>query len=76
MAKVVTAFFGVPDGEVIPKQFEPGDKVDGDLGAVAVREGWAEEDGSESDPENGEGGEQKAIKAAENKARKGAPENK
>jgi hypothetical protein len=71
MATVVIAFLGVPDGEVIPRQFEPGDNVDGDLGAVAVREGWAEEEESSS-----EGGEQKAAKPAENKARKAAPENK
>jgi pectate lyase len=76
MAKVVTAFMGVPDGEVYPKEFAPGDEVHGDLGAVAVREGWAEEAGSSTGSKGGEGGEQKAAKPAENKSRKAAPENK
>lgn len=40
-AKVVEAFFGVPDGEVYPRDFAPGDMVHGDLAAVALREGWA-----------------------------------
>lgn len=61
MATVKTAFSGVPDGEVYPRGFSPGDEVTGDLAAVAVREGWAEE---------------KGAKPAENKARKAAPENK
>lgn len=64
MAKVTQAFRGVPDGEVMPKEFNPGDEVDGDLAVVAVREGWAQD------------GEAKAAKPAENKARKAAPENK
>lgn len=40
-AKVVEAFFGVPDGEVYPREFAEGDLVHGDLAAVAVKEGWA-----------------------------------
>lgn len=40
-AKVIKAFAGVPDGEVYPRDFAPGDMVHGDLAAVAVREGWA-----------------------------------
>jgi hypothetical protein len=40
-AKTVTAFDGVPDGLVIPKHFNEGDEVEGDLAAVAIREGWA-----------------------------------
>lgn len=63
MATVTKAFKGVPDGDVLPVDFVPGDEVTGDLAAVAVREGWAS-DG------------QKAAKPAENKARKSAPENK
>jgi hypothetical protein len=62
MATAKTAFLGVPDGEIYPKVFHPGDEVHGDLGAVAVREGWAEE--------------AKSAKPAENKARKASPENK
>jgi hypothetical protein len=62
MATVKTAFLGVPDGEIYPKAFEPGDEVTGDLAAVAVREGWATEE--------------KSSKPPENKARKAAPENK
>jgi hypothetical protein len=61
MAKVTVAFSGVPDGEIYPKDFAPGDEVHGDLAAVAVREGWAED----SEPTK-----------AEAKARKAAPENK
>jgi hypothetical protein len=41
-AVVVTEFFGVPDGLVYPRIFGPGDVVLGDLGDVALREGWAE----------------------------------
>ncbi len=64
MAKVIQAFLGVPDGEIMPKEFNPGDEVAGDLASVALREGWAED------------GESKSVKPAENKARKAAPENK
>lgn len=73
MKKVIKAFLGVKDGEVIPQEFQPGDEVDGDLGAVAVREGWAEESDNSAAMK---GDEQKASKAAENKALKAAPENK
>jgi hypothetical protein len=41
-AVVLTAFDGVPDGLVYPRAFAPGDVVMGDLGEVALREGWAE----------------------------------
>ncbi len=73
MAKVTVAFFGVPDGEVYPREFAPGDEVIGDLSAVAISEGWAteEETGRESSEE-----ELKAKNPAENKAHKTAPENK
>ena len=42
-AKVIKSFRGAPDGEVHPKQFKPGDTVEGDLACVAIREGWAED---------------------------------
>lgn len=42
-AIVTKAFPGVKDGEVYPVDFKPGDEVEGDLGRVAVAEGWAEE---------------------------------
>ncbi len=67
MAKVTTEFMGAKDGEVYPTQFKPGDIVEGDLAAVAVREGWAEED---------PGQEEKKLNPPANKAVKGAPENK
>jgi hypothetical protein len=70
MAKVTVAFSGVPDGEIYPKDFAPGDEVHGDLAAVAVREGWAED--SESTKE----AEARKPTEAEAKARKAAPENK
>lgn len=84
MAKVIAAFAGVPDGEVYPKEFAPGDEIHGDLAAVAVREGWAEETEAETVPEGtGEGQdgvledpEEKASKPVLNKSRKAAPENK
>lgn len=41
-AKTIKPFPGVPDGQVMPKEFAEGDEVTGDLAAVAVREGWAE----------------------------------
>ena len=44
MPKVVKAFKGVPDGAHHPIDYAPGDVVSGDLGAVALREGWAVED--------------------------------
>ena len=37
------AFHGVPDGMVYPRAFAEGDEVTGELAAVAIREGWAEE---------------------------------
>lgn len=39
---VTVAFSGAPDGTVYPREFAPGDVVEGDLAAVALREGWAE----------------------------------
>ena len=40
-AIVQTPFKGVPDGETQTRQFEKGDRVEGDLAGVAVREKWA-----------------------------------
>jgi hypothetical protein len=40
-AIVQIPFRGAPDGEPHPRQFEPGDFVEGDLATVALREGWA-----------------------------------
>lgn len=47
-AKVIKDFDGAPDGALYPKHFAPGATVEGDLAAVAIREGWAEE--SKPDP--------------------------
>lgn len=40
-AEVVVAFDGAPDGAVYPRTHAPGEIIEGDLAAVAVREGWA-----------------------------------
>jgi hypothetical protein len=40
-AVVKKAFDGVPDGEVMPRRFEVGEVVKGELAVIAVREGWA-----------------------------------
>ena len=41
MATVTKPFSGVKDGECQVTEFAVGDTVEGDLAAVAVREGWA-----------------------------------
>lgn len=51
MAKVTKQFDGVPDGEIYPKTFMPGDEVTGDLAAVAIKEKWAEEGDAVAKPE-------------------------
>ena len=40
-AVVTKPFKGAPDGEIYPRDFNVGDKLAGDLAAVAVKEGWA-----------------------------------
>jgi hypothetical protein len=42
-AKVLKAFPGRPDAEIMTRTIEVGETIDGDLAAVAVREKWAEE---------------------------------
>lgn len=44
-AKVVKAFPGRPDREALTRTIEVGEEIGGELAAVAVREGWAEEVG-------------------------------
>ena len=39
---VTVAFDGVPDGCIYGRHYEPGEIVEGDLAALALREGWAE----------------------------------
>lgn len=41
--KVIKPFKGVPDGEVHPRQFNPGDIVSGSLAAVALAQKWAKD---------------------------------
>lgn len=43
MFKVIKRFSGVPDGQIYPREFMPGDQVHGELAAVAVAQGWAEQ---------------------------------
>jgi hypothetical protein len=42
-AKVTQTFQGVPDGQIHTREIAPGEVIEGDLAAVAVREKWAEE---------------------------------
>lgn len=54
-ARVTTAFRGVRDGEVHPRQWQPGDEIFGDLAREAVRGGQARQIGvtletKEADP--------------------------
>ena len=46
-AKVTTEFAGRPDGEALSRTVKVGEIITGDLAAVAIREKWAEEVGSE-----------------------------
>lgn len=64
-AMVQKSFAGAPDGELHPRTFAVGDIITGELAVVAVREGWAVEQG-EAAPERPVG----------RKARGNAPENK
>lgn len=48
-AKVTTPFPGRPDGEGDVRELPEGEIITGDLAAVAVREGWAEEVTSDDD---------------------------
>lgn len=41
-AVVKVPLTGAPDGKVYPRDFAEGDVVEGNLAAVALREGWAE----------------------------------
>ncbi len=40
-AKVTVAFDGVEDGYIIPRRFEIGEEITGDIAKVAVTEKWA-----------------------------------
>lgn len=40
-AETVEPFDGVPDGEVQPRRFQPGDPVFGELAEVAIKQKWA-----------------------------------
>lgn len=48
--KVIKPFAGVPDGETHPRQFLPGDIVEGDLARVALSEKWAKDTSREKAP--------------------------
>lgn len=41
---VTKAFPGCRDGEVIPRRFEVGEELTGDLARVALKQGWADDD--------------------------------
>jgi hypothetical protein len=61
--KVIKEFLGVPDGEVHPRTYAPGDECPPELLEAAVSLGAVDLDG-------------KAGQPAENKATDAAPENK
>lgn len=42
-ARVTRAFMGRPDAEIATRTIAAGEIIKGDLAAVAVREGWAED---------------------------------
>lgn len=49
-ARVTRAFMGRPDKEIVTRMIAVDEIIEGDLAAVAIREGWAtdaEQDGSE-----------------------------
>lgn len=48
--KVTKPFKGVPDGEVHPRQFNPGDVVTGALAQVALDEKWAKDTSRDKAP--------------------------
>ena len=66
MFKVIKSFMGCKDGELNGTEFAIGDTVEGELGEIAVREGWAEAEADGS----------KSKQPEANKAQKNAPENK
>lgn len=51
-AVVTTEFPGRPDNEPLSRTIKVGEIIAGDLAAVAVREGWAEEEGAEGGVED------------------------
>lgn len=64
-AYVITPFDGVPDGEALPRRFEVGEELAGDLAAVALKEGWAAESPLDHDGDGKAGGSKpKAGKTA------------
>jgi hypothetical protein len=54
---VTKAFAGCRDGEVIPRRFEVGEELTGDLARVALKQGWAYDDekSSRRAPKSGKG---------------------
>jgi hypothetical protein len=40
-AKMIKTIKAVPDGEVYPREYKPGDIIEGDIALVAVEHGWA-----------------------------------
>lgn len=76
MPIVTKRFFGVEDGKVFPRHFEPGDEVTGDLGAQAEAGGYcaapaaANADGVETDDAD------KARSSPKRQANSKAPEVK
>lgn len=57
-AYVIKPFNGVPDGEALPRRFEVGDEIGGELASVALREKWASEDPLDHDGDGQAGGSQ------------------
>jgi len=40
-AKMIKTIKAVPDGEVYPREYAPGDHIEGEIALVAVEHGWA-----------------------------------
>lgn len=40
-AKMIKTIRAVPDGEVYPREYKPGDIIQGEIALVAVEHGWA-----------------------------------
>ncbi|MDW9818178.1 hypothetical protein [Sinorhizobium meliloti] len=71
-AKVVKAFPGRPDNEVLTRTIEVGEVLDGDLAVVALREKWAKPYRDPAEIEAEKQAEEEAAAKAKAEAEKNA----
>lgn len=71
-ATVTTAFPGVEDGKIYPRDIALGEIISGDLAAAAVEAGWAEEIDEEKAAEEAEKRAAEAAAAATKAAKEAA----